>query len=43
MKTQSLYIACFVWGKNPDELEKPKLIPGIDIPADPSLLRGFYG
>lgn len=44
MKAQSAFIACSVWGKNPDEftVSKDKKIFGIDKPVDPKLLRGFY-
>lgn len=45
MKTQSAYIACCVWGKNPDKIdgsESNKPVMGIDKPVDPSMLRGFY-
>ena len=43
MKNQAIYIACYVWGKDPDEFEdnsnKKKPIPGIDIPVDASLVN----
>lgn len=42
MKNQAIYIACYVWGKDPDEFEEDnskKLIPGIDIPIDASLVN----
>ena len=41
MKNQAIYIACYVWGKDPDEFEDTsrKLIPGIDIPADASMVN----
>lgn len=43
MKTQSMYIACCVWGKNPSELEgEDDGVPGIDKPVDPNMLKGFY-
>ena len=34
------YIASYVWGKNPDEFENKERgpIPGIDIPADQSIV-----
>lgn len=44
MKTQSVYIACCVWGKNPDDItNEEKEIPGIDKPVNPQLLGAFYG
>ena len=44
-KNLAIYIASYVWGKDPDELEqtdrKKKPIPGIDVPAgDVSALFG---
>lgn len=44
MKAQSAFIACSVWGKNPDEfmVSNDKKIFGIDKPVNPELLRGFY-
>ena len=42
MKNQAIYSACYVWGKDPDEFEQTtskKLIPGIDIPVDASLVN----
>lgn len=42
MKNQAIYIAMYVWGKDPDEIEETnskKPIPGIDIPADASLVN----
>ena len=42
MKNQEIYIAMYVWGKDPDEIEETnskKPIPGIDIPADASLVN----
>jgi len=43
-KNLAIYIACYVWGKEPDDFEdadngKRKPIPGIDIPADDSLIN----
>lgn len=44
MKTQSAYIACCVWGKNPNDLDpkEEKEVLGIDKPVNPALLKGFY-
>lgn len=41
MKNQAIYIACYVWGKDPDEFEEKERapIPGIDIPIDASLIN----
>ena len=40
-KNLAIYIASYVWGKDPDEFEENKRvpIPGIDIPADASLIN----
>ena len=40
-KNQAIYIACYVWGKDPDEIENERKgpIPGIDIPVDESLVN----
>ena len=40
-KNLAIYIASYVWGKDPDEMEKKERgpIPGIDIPIDESLLN----
>ena len=40
-KNLAIYIASYVWGKDPDELknEDKRPIPGIDIPADESLVN----
>lgn len=41
-KNLAIYIASYVWGKDPDEFEDTdsnKLIPGIDIPIDQSLVN----
>lgn len=42
-KNQAIYIACYVWGKDPEEFEEKEHapIPGIDIPADASLVNRF--
>lgn len=41
MKNQAIYIACYVWGKDPDEFEEKQRapIPGIDVPVDASLIN----
>ena len=43
-KNQAIYIACYVWGKDPDEIEtdRKKKIPGIDIPADPNAVKSLF-
>lgn len=40
-KNLAIYIASYVWGKDPDEMENKKrdLIPGIDIPIDEGLVN----
>lgn len=44
MKTQGAFIACCVWGKDPNTLIKKddEEILGIDKPVDPALLKGWY-
>ena len=43
MKAQGAYVAMCVWGKNPDELDDDGgEIPGIDKPASPEMLKGWY-
>lgn len=41
-KNLAIYIACYVWGKNPDEEETETEIAGRDKPVDEKLLRGFF-
>lgn len=41
MKNQAMYIACYVWGKNPDKDEGGE-IEGIDKPVSPSALSQFF-
>ena len=40
-KNLAIYIASYVWGKDPDEMEQKerRAIPGIDIPIDESLVN----
>lgn len=40
-KNLAIYIASYVWGKDPDEIENKQKggIPGIDIPVDESLVN----
>ena len=41
-KNLAVYIACMVWGKDPDELEEKKgPVPGRDIPISENALRGL--
>ena len=42
-KNLAVYIACMVWGKDPDEMENKKSEPiaGRDYPASESNLKGF--
>lgn len=43
MKNQAIYIASYVWGKDPDEgAEEEKEIAGRDRPINPDLLRGLF-
>ena len=44
-KNLAIYIASYVWGKNPDEIEdesENKLIPGVDIPINPELVKNLF-
>ena len=43
-KNQAIYIAYYVWGKNPpddDEIDDVKPVAGRDIPIDPNSLNGL--
>ena len=41
-KNLAIYIACYVWGKDPDENEtQNKPVAGRDVPIDENTLRGF--
>ncbi len=43
-KNQAIYIACYVWGKNPpddDVIDKTKPVAGRDVPIDPTALKGL--
>ena len=42
MKNQAIYIASYVWGNNPDELDEQKEVAGRDKPIDEGLLRGVF-
>ena len=42
MKKQAIYIASYVWGNNPDELDEQKEVAGRDKPIDEGLLRGLF-
>jgi len=42
MKNQAIYIASYVWGNNPDELDEQKEVAGRDKPIDEGLLRGLF-
>lgn len=42
MKNQAIYIASYVWGNNPDELDRQKEVAGRDKPIDEGLLRGLF-
>ena len=43
-KNLSIYIATYVWEKDPDEIENEKRgpIPGVDIPIDESLVNKLF-
>lgn len=41
-KNLAVYIACMVWGKDPDEMQKKEgPMPGRDLPVNESALKGF--
>lgn len=43
IKNQAVYIACMVWGKDPDDLEETGgPVAGRDIPISESALNGFF-
>lgn len=43
IKNQAVYIACMVWGKDPDEVEeKGGPVAGRDIPISESALNGLF-
>ena len=43
MKNQAIYIACYVWGKDPDEVETDgELVAGRDRPIDPSAINCLF-
>ena len=42
MKNQAIYIASYVWGKDPDENKEEDEIAGRDKPINPELLRGVF-
>lgn len=42
IKNQAIYIACMVWGKDPDEFEKKdELVAGRDVPINEGALKGL--
>ena len=42
VKNQAVYIACMVWGKDPDEIENPDApVAGRDVPISESALKGL--
>ena len=44
IKNQAIYIACMVWGKDPDEFEnKNELVAGRDVPISEGALKGLLG
>ena len=41
-KNLAVYIACMVWGKDPDEIENPDApVAGRDVPISESALKGL--
>ena len=43
IKNQAVYIACMVWGKDPDDLDETGgPVAGRDIPISESALNGFF-
>ena len=41
IKNLAVFIACYVWGKDPEENNGEKLVAGRDKPIDPSALKGL--
>lgn len=43
-KNLAVYIASYVWGKDPDEIKNEERgpIPGVDIPIDESLVNRLF-
>ena len=42
VKNQAVYIACMVWGKDPDEFKKKdELVAGRDVPISEGALKGL--
>lgn len=43
-KNLAIYIAMYVWGKDPDEIEndKNKPIPGVDVPIDANVVKSLF-
>lgn len=42
-KNLAIYIACYVWGKDPDEKEtENKPVAGRDVPISENALRGLF-
>lgn len=42
IKNQAVYIACMVWGKDPDEFEKSnEPVAGRDVPINENALKGL--
>jgi len=42
MKNQAIYIASYVWGKDPDDGNEDKEVAGRDKPINPEMLRGLF-
>lgn len=42
MKNQAVYIASYVWGKDPDKNKKGEVM-GVDKPVDGATLAQFFG
>lgn len=41
-KNQAIYIACYVWGKDPDEIDKTDgPVAGRDVPISEGALKGL--
>lgn len=42
MKNQAVYIASYVWGKDPDKENKKEEVMGVDKPVSASALQSFF-
>lgn len=41
IKNLAVFVACYVWGKDPEEKQDDGLVAGRDRPIDPNALKGL--